>query len=86
MDVQSSWSNRTETAMEANDVETINVDQGATLPASPASRSYYDKYFADNFVVTRRAIQGRNAYATWPRKLGITKKGDPEFLRIHEEL
>ncbi|GFU50221.1 hypothetical protein NPIL_593371 [Nephila pilipes] len=36
INAQSSWSNRPESAMEANDVETINVDQGATLPASPA--------------------------------------------------
>ncbi|GFT79619.1 hypothetical protein NPIL_142711 [Nephila pilipes] len=36
--------------------------------------------------MTRRAIQGRNAYAAWARKLGTTKKDDPEFLRVHEEL
>ncbi|GFT74155.1 hypothetical protein NPIL_310171 [Nephila pilipes] len=28
----------------------------------------------------------RNAFAAWARKLGLTKKNDPEFLRVHDEL
>ncbi|GFS69572.1 hypothetical protein NPIL_680941 [Nephila pilipes] len=47
---------------------------------------YSEEFFAVNFTMTRRAIQGRNAYAAWARKLGTTKKDDPEFLRVHEEL
>ncbi|GFT39847.1 hypothetical protein NPIL_24141 [Nephila pilipes] len=87
MDAQNSWSDRTELAMEQTDdiVPEIN-DQGAAITASPASRVYDEDFFAKNFSITRRAIQGRNAYAAWARKLGLTKKDDPEFLRIHDEL
>ncbi|GFU26989.1 hypothetical protein NPIL_115681 [Nephila pilipes] len=66
---------------------TTNItDQGAALSASPASRSYSEKYFAGNFVIIKRVIQRRNGCAAWARKLGITKKDIPEILRIHEEL
>ncbi|GFS96607.1 hypothetical protein NPIL_156681, partial [Nephila pilipes] len=69
-----------------NTKPTTNSDQGAALPASPSSKIYSEEFFAVNFAITRRAIQGRNAYAAWARKLGTTKKDDPEFLRVHEEL
>ncbi|GFT45231.1 hypothetical protein NPIL_498001 [Nephila pilipes] len=87
MDAQNNWSDRTETAMEqnANDENEI-IDLGADITASPSSRVYNEDFFVKNFSTTRRAIQGRNAYAAWARKLGLTKKDDPEFLRIHEEL
>ncbi|GFT72433.1 hypothetical protein NPIL_169491, partial [Nephila pilipes] len=80
MDAQNNWSDRTDLAMEQND----NIDQGAAITASPASRVFNEEYLAKNFIITRQAIQGRNAYAAWARKLGLTKKDDPEFLRIHE--
>ncbi|GFT04845.1 hypothetical protein NPIL_347211, partial [Nephila pilipes] len=87
MDAQNNWSDRTEFAMEQNDINTANnIDQGAAITASPASRVFDEDFFKQNFSTTRRAIQGRNAYAAWARKLGLTKKDDPEFLRIHEEL
>ncbi|GFT69905.1 hypothetical protein NPIL_233821 [Nephila pilipes] len=64
MDTQSSCSDRTEITIEANDVDEIyNHDGGAALSSSPSSRSYDEKYFADNFSTIRRAIQSRNAYA-----------------------
>ncbi|GFS47303.1 hypothetical protein NPIL_667371 [Nephila pilipes] len=83
------WSDRTDEAMEQsieNAKPTTNSDQGAALPASPSSKIYSEEFFAVNFSITRRAIQGRNAYAAWDRKLRTTKKDDPEFLRVHEEL
>ncbi|GFT75687.1 hypothetical protein NPIL_204141 [Nephila pilipes] len=87
MDAQNNWSDRTEFAMEQNEINTTdNIDQGAAITASPASRVFDEDFFKQNFSTTRRAIQGRNAYAAWARKLGLTKKDDPEFLRIHEEL
>ncbi|GFT95186.1 hypothetical protein NPIL_421501 [Nephila pilipes] len=83
MDAQNNWSDRTDFAMEESEMnEPTITDQGAALPASPAGKVYSEEYFA----ITRRAIQGWNAYAAWARKLGITKKDDLEFLRIHEEL
>ncbi|GFT09779.1 hypothetical protein NPIL_410051 [Nephila pilipes] len=75
MDAQNNWSDRTDLAMEQND----NIDQGAAITASPASRVFNEEYFAKN-IITRQAIQGRNAYAAWARKLGLTKKDDPEFM------
>ncbi|GFT68158.1 hypothetical protein NPIL_553461 [Nephila pilipes] len=87
MDAQNNSSDRTETAMEQNvNDENEITDQGAAITASPSSRVYNEDFFVKNFSTTRRAIQGRNAYAAWARKLGLTKKDDPEFLRIHEEL
>ncbi|GFS76825.1 hypothetical protein NPIL_292301 [Nephila pilipes] len=89
MDAQANWSDRTDEAMEqsiVNEKLTTNSDQGAALPASPSSKIYSEEFFAVNFSMTGRAIQGRNAYAAWARKIGTTKKGDPEFLRVHEEL
>ncbi|GFU59084.1 hypothetical protein NPIL_277391 [Nephila pilipes] len=87
MDAQNSWSDRTEIAMEQiENAENENTDQGAAITASPASRVYDEEFFVRNFTTTRRALQGRNAYAAWARKLGLTKKDDPEFLRIHDEL
>ncbi|GFS30717.1 hypothetical protein NPIL_317691 [Nephila pilipes] len=87
MDAQNNWSDRTEIAMEQNEHNTIeNIDQGAAITASPASRVFDEDFFVQNYSTTRRAIQGRNAYAAWARKLGLTKKDDPEFLRIHDEL
>nr|GFS85642.1 hypothetical protein NPIL_45081 [Nephila pilipes] len=89
MDAQANWSDRTDEAMEQSIEKTqpnIYSDQGAALPASPLSKIYSEEFFAVNFTMTRRAIQGRNAYAAWARKLGTTKKDDPEFLRVHEEL
>ncbi|GFS89612.1 hypothetical protein NPIL_536461 [Nephila pilipes] len=87
MDAQNNWSDRTEFAMEQNEINTAdNIDQGAAITASPASRVFDEDFFTQNFSTTRRAIQGRNAYAAWARKLGLTKKDDPEFLRIHDEL
>ncbi|GFT18678.1 hypothetical protein NPIL_168461 [Nephila pilipes] len=88
MDALTNWSDRTDEAMEQSIENTklnTNSDQGAALPASPSSK-IYSEFFAENFSLTRRAIQGRNAYAAWARKLGTTKKDDPEFLRVHEEL
>ncbi|GFU22178.1 hypothetical protein NPIL_307861 [Nephila pilipes] len=87
MDAQNNWSDRTEFAMEQNELNTTeNIDQGAAITASPASRVFDEDFFVQNYSTTRRAIQGRNAYAAWARKLGLTKKDDPEFLRIHDEL
>ncbi|GFT68154.1 hypothetical protein NPIL_553441 [Nephila pilipes] len=89
MDAQTNWSDRTDDVMEQaieNIQSTTNSDQGAALPASPSSKIYSEEFFAVNFTMTRRAIQGRNAYAAWARKFGTTKKDDPEFLRVHEEL
>ncbi|GFS41681.1 hypothetical protein NPIL_16341 [Nephila pilipes] len=89
MDAQTNWSDRTDEAMEqsiVNEIPTSNSDQGAALPASPSSKIYSEEFFAVNYQMTRRAIRGRNAYAAWARKLGTTKKNDPEFLRVHEEL
>ncbi|GFT49959.1 hypothetical protein NPIL_442041 [Nephila pilipes] len=87
MDVQNNWSDRIDLAMEQNDnIDNTNIDQGAAITASPASRVFNEEYFAKNFTIPRRAIKGRNAYATWARKLGLTKKDDPEFLRIQDEL
>ncbi|GFT95556.1 hypothetical protein NPIL_234251 [Nephila pilipes] len=89
MDALTNWSDRTDEAMEQsieNTKPTTNSDQGAALSASPSSKIYSEEFFAVNFSMTRRAIKGRNAYAAWARKLGTTKKDDPEFLRIHEEL
>ncbi|GFU06088.1 hypothetical protein NPIL_111831 [Nephila pilipes] len=88
MDALTNWSDRTDKAIEQsieNAKPTTNSDQGAALPASPSSKIYSEEFFAVNFSITRRAIQGRNAYAAWARKLGSTKKDDPEFLRVHEE-
>ncbi|GFS99170.1 hypothetical protein NPIL_394251 [Nephila pilipes] len=87
MDAQNNWSDRTEFAMEQIELNTAdNIDQGAAITASPASRVFDEDFFTQNYSTTRRAIQGRNAYAAWARKLGLTKKDDPEFLRIHDEL
>ncbi|GFT99882.1 hypothetical protein NPIL_663891 [Nephila pilipes] len=89
MDALTNWSDRTDEVMEQsieNTQSNTNSDQGAALPASPSSKIYSEEFFAVNFTMTRRAIQGRNAYAAWARKLGTTKKDDPEFLRVHEEL
>ncbi|GFS31762.1 hypothetical protein NPIL_192741 [Nephila pilipes] len=89
MDAQANWSDRTDEVMEQSIEQNLpnnNSDQGAALPASPSSKIYSEEFFAVNFMMTRRAIQGRNAYAAWARKLGTTKKDDPEFLRVHEEL
>ncbi|GFU61460.1 hypothetical protein NPIL_7961 [Nephila pilipes] len=87
MDAQNNWSYRTDLAMEQNDnIDNTNIDQGAAITASPASRVFSEGYFAKNFIITRQTIQGRNAYAAWARKLGLTKKDDPEFLKIHDEL
>ncbi|GFT18688.1 hypothetical protein NPIL_168511 [Nephila pilipes] len=89
MDALTNWSDRTDEVMEQsidNTQSNINSDQGAALPASPSSKIYSEEFFAVNFTMTRRAIQGRNAYAAWARKLRTTKKDDPEFLRDHEEL
>ncbi|GFS54108.1 hypothetical protein NPIL_651501 [Nephila pilipes] len=74
--------------MPANDNVCITTDQGAALqpPSSPASRKCDQEFFAKNFVVTPRAIQDRNACATWARKLRTTKKDYPKMERIHEEL
>ncbi|GFS44880.1 hypothetical protein NPIL_468161 [Nephila pilipes] len=89
MDAQTNWSDRTDDAMEQSiyvEKPTDNLDQGAALQASPSSKIYSEEFFAVNFTMRRMAIQGRNAYAAWARKLGTTKKDDPEFLRVHEEL
>ncbi|GFT14551.1 hypothetical protein NPIL_345841 [Nephila pilipes] len=89
MDALTNWSDRTDEVMEQsieNTQSNTNSDQGAALPASPSSKIYSEEFFAENFSLTKRAIQGRNAYAAWARKLGTTKKDDPEFLRVHEEL
>ncbi|GFT56900.1 hypothetical protein NPIL_51141 [Nephila pilipes] len=87
MDAQNNWSDRTDLAMEQNDDDIPeNIDQGAAITASLARRVFDEDFFAKNFSITRRAIQGRNAYAAWARKLGLTKKDDPEFLRINDEL
>ncbi|GFT31214.1 hypothetical protein NPIL_522891, partial [Nephila pilipes] len=87
MDAQNNWSDRTEFAMEQNELNTTeNIDQGAAITASPSSRVFDEDFFVQNYSTTRRAIQGRNAYAAWARKLGLTKKDYPEFLRIHDEL
>ncbi|GFT67261.1 hypothetical protein NPIL_535291 [Nephila pilipes] len=86
MDAQTNCSDRTDSTMEQsieNEQPLTITDQDAALPASPASRVYSEEFFAVNFAITRRAIQGRNAYAAWAQKLGTTKKDDPEFLRIH---
>ncbi|GFT57147.1 hypothetical protein NPIL_129991 [Nephila pilipes] len=87
MDALDNWSDRTDLAMEQNDnIDNTNIDQGAAITASPASRVFNEEYFAKNFTITSRAIHGRNAYAAWARKFGLTKKDVPEFLRIDDEL
>ncbi|GFT07267.1 hypothetical protein NPIL_179171 [Nephila pilipes] len=87
MDAQNNWSDRTDLAKEQNDnIDNTNIEQGVAITASPASRVFNEEYFAKNFIITRQALQGQNACAAWARKLGLTKKDDPEFLRIHDEL
>ncbi|GFT85514.1 hypothetical protein NPIL_478171 [Nephila pilipes] len=87
MDAQNNWSDRTDLALEQNDnIDNTNIDQGAAITASPASRVFNEEYFVKNFIITRQTIQGLNAYAAWARKLGLTKKDDPEILIIHDEL
>ncbi|GFX36266.1 transposon Tf2-9 polyprotein [Trichonephila clavipes] len=69
---------------------TDSTDKSATittgLGASPSQTIIGDDHIAENSDVFREAIQARNIYTAWARKLTNAKPSDPDVQLYHQEV
>ncbi|GFS30355.1 hypothetical protein NPIL_851 [Nephila pilipes] len=92
MEAKAICSDRTDMGMDDTTSPTfISTDSqpGAALQlasVSPSRKIFDDQFFMDNFFLTKKAIQGRNAFAVWACKFATTKRDNPEVERAHEEI